>query len=69
MRKMGLKVDAEATRYDMDGLVEAILQSVFGVSEGSPDLCAVLKGQRLEPSLTPICFACKKKLRREGGVR
>jgi uroporphyrinogen III methyltransferase/synthase len=26
MRKMGLKVDAEATRYDMDGLVEAILQ-------------------------------------------
>ena len=26
MRKMGLKVDAEAERYDMDGLVEAILQ-------------------------------------------
>ena len=26
MRKMGLNVDAEATRYDMDGLVEAILQ-------------------------------------------
>ena len=30
---MGLKVDVEATRYDMDGLVEAILQSVFGREE------------------------------------
>jgi uroporphyrinogen III methyltransferase / synthase len=30
MRKMGLKVDAEAARYDMDGLVEAILQLYSG---------------------------------------
>jgi hypothetical protein len=29
---MGLKVDAEAERYDMDGLVEAILQLYSGVN-------------------------------------
>jgi uroporphyrinogen III methyltransferase / synthase len=32
MRKMGLNVDVEAARYDMDGLVDAILQLYSGVN-------------------------------------
>jgi uroporphyrinogen III methyltransferase / synthase len=36
MRKMGLRVDVEAARYDMDGLVEAILQLYSGVRSREP---------------------------------